>query len=226
MALNITYRKGALAQLADELPNLLFAYGEKKMQQEQDLLRYNINKNEREVNRLEKKYEQTADSLKELTGVLSSLPSQNKSGGNVASIVDSSYSGVATTFKELNQQLINERSSLETGLKDLNNKFSQAKALESFYAGAADNFEGGVDPERFDLGDFELSGDAFKEYAELYGIGDVEKDPYLAGVKARKELDLEKKIASLNLVKDTAELAALEAATNLKVGDIMQQINT
>ena len=115
---------------------------------------------DRQIARNEKRYDKAYDDLEtsktdyqDITGSIYKLPEKDKKGGSIEILKDTKGAAIESSLDLLNdmksdiQGMRNERSEIDRAS-------NKAKLLGDFYKGYGHDYTGGIDPARWDMGDF------------------------------------------------------------------------
>ena len=142
-----------------------------------------------EINQNIKFYEDATNTIYKLN--------DSEQSNNALSVLDNLTGNTVTDYTKIakgkKEQLARYRSMNE----DLKSKIQQVGLIKDFYTGMAHSYEGGIDPELWDVGDF--SDKKFKEYInsrpELKGVS---QEAFFEGIKAKHKGSMGAIIDELN----------------------------
>mgnify|MGYP003133824705 FL=1 len=150
-----------------------------------------------EINQNIKFYEDATNTIYKLN--------DSEQSNNVLSVLDSLTGNTVTDYTKIAKAKKEQLAGYRSMNEDLKSKIQQVGLIKDFYTGMAHSYEGGIDSELWDVGDF--SDKKFKEYInsrpELKGVS---QEAFFEGIQAKHKGSMGAIIDELNKRKLAVDL--------------------
>lgn len=142
-----------------------------------------------EINQNIKFYEDATNTIYKLN--------DSEQSNNVLSVLDNLTGNTVADYTKIAKAKKEQLAGYRSINQDLKSKIQQTDLIKDFYTGMAHSYEGGIDPELWDVGDF--SDKKFKEYInsrpELKGVS---QEAFFEGIQAKHKGSMGAVIDELN----------------------------
>ena len=199
----IIVEQSPLTSFLDELPKLLLQYQQLQLQDRErkesnqvKIIEHLINVNDTRNNKLQSEIDQSVKSYEDATGSIHKLP-ESETTGEALTVLDDLTGNVIDDLSTIAKEYINRGDQLRKTKDIIKTDIQQVGLIQDFYKGLGHTYQGGIDPEKWDIEDF--SDAQFKSYMDQFPeLKDVEAEPFFDALKRKEEAGLDLKIQALN----------------------------